>query len=80
MDASRIETRHNQGWVGKVAETLEDALVWVKDAMEKREVLSIAYYDDIIDLSQYAVDHNIHTDLLSDQISCHAPYDGSYCP
>ena len=29
---------------------------------------------------EYAVDNNIHVDLLSDQTSCHVPYDGGYCP
>ena len=80
VDASRIETRHSQGWVGKVAETIEDAFAWAKEAMEKKEVLSIAYHGNIVDLLQYAVDHNIHIDLLSDQTSCHVPYDGGYCP
>lgn len=80
VDASRIETRHSQGWVGKVAESMEDAFAWAKQAMEKKQVLSIAYHGNIIDLLQYAVDHNIHIDLLSDQTSCHVPYDGGYCP
>ncbi|WP_283608074.1 urocanate hydratase [Faecalispora anaeroviscerum] len=80
VDASRIETRHSQGWVGKVAETIEDAFTWAKEAMEKKEVLSIAYHGNIVDLLQYAVDHNIRIDLLSDQTSCHVPYDGGYCP
>ena len=80
VDSSRIETRYQQGWVSKIAETIEDAFTWAKDAMEKKEVLSIAYHGNIVDLLQYAVDHNIHIDLLSDQTSCHVPYDGGYCP
>lgn len=80
VDSSRIETRHSQGWVGKVAETVEDAFAWAKDAVEKKQVLSIAYHGNIVDLLQYAVDHNIVIDLLSDQTSCHVPYDGGYCP
>ena len=48
--------------------------------MEKKEARSIAYYGNIVDLLQYAVDHNIHIDLLSDQTSCHAAYEGGYCP
>lgn len=28
----------------------------------------------------YAVKEQIHIDLLSDQTSCHAAYDGGYCP
>ncbi len=80
VDSSRIETRYQQGWVSKIAETIEDAFTWAEDAMEKKEVLSIAYHGNIVDLLQYAVDHNIHIDLLSDQTSCHVPYDGGYCP
>jgi urocanate hydratase len=33
-----------------------------------------------VDLLSYAVKNEIHIDLLSDQTSCHAPYDGGYCP
>ncbi len=40
---------------------------------------AIAYHGNIIDLLQYLLDQNIHVDLLSDQTSCHAPYQG-YCP
>jgi len=46
----------------------------------KKQTISIAYYGNIVDLLEYAVDKNIHIDLLSDQTSCHVPYDGGYCP
>lgn len=80
VDASRIETRHSQGWVGKVTDSMEEAFAWAKDAQAKKETLSIAYHGNIVDLLEYAVEHNIHIDLLSDQTSCHVPYDGGYCP
>ena len=80
VDPSRIETRHSQGWVGKVTDSLPEAFAWAKAAQENKEVLSIAYQGNIIDLLEYAVDHNIHIELLSDQTSCHVPYDGGYCP
>ena len=48
--------------------------------MRKGEVRSIAFHGNVVDLLQYAVDHNIGIDLLSDQTSCHAAYDGGYCP
>lgn len=80
VDPSRIETRHSQGWVGKVSDKLEEVFAWAKEAQEKKEVLSIAYQGNIIDLLEYAFEHNIHIDLLSDQTSCHVPYDGGYCP
>ena len=33
-----------------------------------------------MELLEYAVDNNIKIDLLSDQTSCHAAYDGGFCP
>lgn len=80
VDASRIETRHSQGWVGKVTDKIEEAFAMASDAQKKKEILSIAYHGNIVDLLQYAVDHNVKIDLLSDQTSCHVPYDGGYCP
>ena len=34
----------------------------------------------MVDLLEYLYDSNVHVDLLSDQTSCHVPYDGGYCP
>jgi urocanate hydratase len=48
--------------------------------MEKKEPMSIAFHGNIVDLLQYAVDNNEKIELLSDQTSCHVPYDGGYCP
>ncbi len=80
VDASRIETRRSQGWVSKVAESCEEAFALAKAAQEKKQALSIAYHGNIVDLLQHAVDKGIEIPLLSDQTSCHAPYDGGYCP
>lgn len=33
-----------------------------------------------MDLLEYLYDQNVTIDLLSDQTSCHVPYDGGYCP
>jgi len=51
-----------------------------KEALDQKRPLSIAYHGNVVDLLQYAVDNNIHIPLLSDQTSCHAPYEGGYCP
>ena len=80
VDSSRIETRHRQGWVGRVAESCEEAFALASEACSARKPLSIAFHGNIVDLLQYAVDHEIAIPLLSDQTSCHAPYDGGYCP
>ncbi len=80
VDYSRIETRHSQGWVSKIAETPEEAFAMAHEYMEKKEAMSIAFHGNIVDLLQYAVDNNEKIGLLSDQTSCHVPYDGGYCP
>ncbi|MDU6112784.1 MAG: urocanate hydratase [Paeniclostridium sordellii] len=80
VDYSRIETRYTQGWVSKVAKTCEEAYEMAKLYMDKKDPCAIAYHGNVVDLLQHAIDNDIHIDLLSDQTSCHAVYDGGYCP
>lgn len=80
VDLSRIRTRHEQGWVSEVSSDLEKVFGMAREYMDKKEPLSIAYHGNIVDLLEYAVSNNIPIELLSDQTSCHAVYDGGYCP
>ncbi len=80
VDHSRIKTRHEQGWIGRVVDNPEDAFNLAAEYMEKEESLAIAFYGNIVDLLEYAVNNKVKIDLLSDQTSCHAAYDGGYCP
>ena len=80
VDISRIETRLEQGWIKKLAETPEEAVKLAQDALEKKEALSIAFHGNIVDLLHYMDKNDVHIDLLSDQTSCHNVYDGGYCP
>ena len=80
VDASRIKTRHDQGWVQYVTDDLAEAYRLADESMKAKEPRSIAYHGNVVDLLQYALDNNIHIELLSDQTSCHAVYEGGYCP
>ena len=80
VDLSRINTRLEQGWIDFHYTDLGELFAQAKKSMEKKEAIALAYHGNIIDLLEYAVDNNIHIELLSDQTSCHAPYDGGYCP
>ncbi|UCH19456.1 MAG: urocanate hydratase [Deltaproteobacteria bacterium] len=80
VDYSRIETRRGQGWISKVIDDPAEAFSVAKKYQEKKEGMAIAYYGNVVDLLGYAAKENIHIDLLSDQTSCHAAYDGGYCP
>ena len=80
VDYSRIKTRIDQGWVKKCSNDLAEVFSWAETARSNKEALSIAYHGNIVDLLNYADKNNVKIDMLSDQTSCHAPYDGGYCP
>lgn len=80
VDKSRIETRKNQGWVEEVTDSIPEAFELARKAMEEKRPVSIAFHGNIVDLLEYAVKHDIPIDMLSDQTSCHAVYEGGYCP
>ena len=73
VDFSRIKTRHDQGWVKVFAD--------LKMLRLKRYIITELFIvNGIVDLLEYVANNNIKIDLLSDQTSCHVPYDGGYCP
>ena len=80
VDESRVQTRYEQGWVGKVSSDLKEVFEIANDYKNKKEIISIAYMGNIIDLLEYAIENDIKIEILSDQTSCHAVYEGGYCP
>ncbi|MDE6692876.1 MAG: urocanate hydratase, partial [Muribaculaceae bacterium] len=80
VDASRIKTRHDQGWVEYVTSDLDEAFRLAEESMKEKKARSIAYHGNIVDLLEYAIAHDKKIDLMSDQTSCHAVYEGGYCP
>jgi len=80
VDPSRIKTRHSQGWVGQVVDSPVEAFGVAGALQQEGKSGSIAFYGNIVDLLEYAVEQGVEIELLSDQTSCHAVYDGGYCP
>ena len=80
VDESRIKTRHDQGWVSKVTQSPEESFKLAHEAMAAKTPLAIAFHGNVVDLLEYAVDNDIHIELLSDQTSCHVAHGGGYCP
>lgn len=80
VDISRIHTRLEQGWIDKIAWTPEKAFSIAAEKQKAKVPYAIAFHGNIVDLLEYADKNNKHIDLLSDQTSCHAVYDGGYCP
>ena len=80
VDASRIKTRFDQGWVSQVTKTPAESFAAARDAVKAKKPLAIAFHGNVVDLLEYAVDNDIHIELLSDQTSCHVAHGGGYCP
>jgi len=80
VDISRVKTRYEQGWVREVLFDLKEVFDMANEYLKKKVSLSIAYVGNIVDLLEYVERNNIKVELLSDQTSCHAPYNGGYCP
>ena len=80
VDDSRIDTRYTQGWVSHRTDSLEEPVAIAREHQTAGTPCAVAYHGNIVDLLEYLYDHNIHVDLMSDQTSCHVPYDGGYCP
>ncbi len=80
VDRSRIDTRLNQGWVREVCNTPEETFALAAGFQKEKKPAAIAFFGNIVDLLETAAAQHIRIDLLSDQTSCHAAYDGGYCP
>jgi urocanate hydratase len=75
-----IQTRYKQGWVDEVFQDLDKLVLRVKQVTTTRELTSIAYQGNIVDLWEKFADENIMVDLGSDQTSLHNPWAGGYYP
>ena len=80
VDLSRIQTRLSQGWISKMSDDLPEVFRFADEALKAKQPMAIAYHGNIVDLLEYVVRENVPVALLSDQTSCHVPYDGGYCP
>ena len=72
--------RHEQGWVDEIISDIDELVVRVKKAKSNKEVVSIAYDGNIVDVWEKFEDENIFIDLGSDQTSLHNPWAGGYYP
>ncbi len=80
VDYSRIQTRLEQGWISQAIDDPAEAFKLAAEYQQEKKSIAIAFYGNVVDLLEYAVNNKIKIDLLSDQTSCHAVYEGGYCP
>ena len=80
VNPKAAEKRHSQGWVDELHYDLEALIVRVRAAMAAKEVVSLAYVGNVVDLWEKLAAENIAVDLGSDQTSLHNPWAGGYYP
>ncbi len=72
--------RYEQGWVDEIHEDLDELIPRIRRACADKEVVSLAYQGNIVDLWERLAGEDIHVDLGSDQTSLHNPWAGGYYP
>ena len=72
--------RHEQGWVDELIDNLDELVCRIKKAKENKEVVSIAYLGNVVDVWEKFDVENIFIELGSDQTSLHNPWAGGYYP
>jgi len=73
-------TRHSQGWVDEKIDNLDELMTRVRKAKADKEVVSIAYQGNIVDVWERFAEDDVKVDLGSDQTSLHNPWAGGYYP
>ncbi|MEM9076722.1 MAG: urocanate hydratase [Bacteroidota bacterium] len=72
--------RHQQGWVDEVWENISELVSRTKMAIKNKEVVSLAYIGNVVDIWEHFYAENIFVHLGSDQTSLHNPWAGGYYP
>ena len=72
--------RYEQGWVDEIHSDLDELIPRIRKAVNEKEVVSLAYEGNVVDLWERLADEDIHVDLGSDQTSLHNPWAGGYYP
>lgn len=80
INPKATQTRYEQKWVDEVIENLDVLMERVKKAKANKEVVSIAYQGNVVDLWERLAESDIPVELGSDQTSLHNPWAGGYYP
>ena len=80
VNAKAIIKRYEQGWVDEVVTDANELVNRVSKAKAKKEIVSIAYQGNIVDVWEKFDEANIFVDMGSDQTSLHNPWAGGYYP
>jgi urocanate hydratase len=80
VNEKAVHTRHSQGWVDQVIENLDELVQRVHIAQQNKEIVSIAFTGNVVDVWERFDQEDIFVALGSDQTSLHNPWAGGYYP
>ncbi len=80
INPKAAEKRYAQGWVDELHDNLDELIPRIRKAVKEKEVVSLAYVGNVVDLWERLAAEDMHVDLGSDQTSLHNPWAGGYYP
>ena len=80
VNANAAIKRHQQGWVDELIDNMDDLISRVQQAQANKEVVSIAFIGNVVDVWESFFEQEIFVHLGSDQTSLHNPWSGGYYP
>jgi urocanate hydratase len=80
INSRAAKKRHQQGWVDVLIDDIDVLVERTLEAQKNKEVVSIAFIGNIIDVWEKFDTENIFIHMGSDQTSLHIPWTGGYYP
>ena len=80
INPKAAEKRHSQGWVDELHYNLDSLMERIAKAVAAKEVVSLAYVGNVVELWERLAADGVAVDLGSDQTSLHNPWAGGYYP
>lgn len=80
VNSAAAKKRHEQGWVDELIDNISDLVTRTRTAITNREVISLAFIGNIVEVWERFDEENIFIHLGSDQTSLHNPWAGGYYP
>lgn len=80
VNPAAARKRYEQGWVDELIENLDELVLRTQLAKRNKEVVSLAFIGNVVDVWERFDEENIFIELGSDQTSLHNPWAGGYYP
>ena len=80
VNVKAAEKRHEQGWADVIIKDMSALITRVQEAQKNKEVVSIAFVGNIVEVWEEFDKANVYIHVGSDQTSLHNPWSGGYYP